>query len=90
MSDTPRSSTENQALLRPIALWAAKYAEQVLPIFESIYPDEPYPRQAVEAAREFGKGKRRDNDLRLISMAAFKLGKTTKGVTKEVSVQPLL
>jgi hypothetical protein len=85
MPDTLSNSTKDQALLRPVALWAANYVEQVLPIFENAYPNEPCPRQAVEAAREFGKGKKRDNDLRSISMAAFKLGRTTEEPSKYVT-----
>lgn len=85
MSDTLSNSTKDQVLLRPIASWAANYVEQVLPVFEKIYPDEPRPRQAVKASREFGKGKRRDNNLRLISMAVFKLGKITEGSPKYVT-----
>ena len=85
MSDILRSSTEDQALLRPIALWAVNYTERVLPIFENAHPNDPHPRQAVEAAREFGKGKKRDADLRSISIAAFKLGKTTEGPPKYVT-----
>lgn len=85
MPDTLSNSTNDQALLRPIASWAANYAERVLPIFENAYPDEPRPRQAVEASREFSKGKKRDNNLRSISMATFKLGKVTEGSPKYVT-----
>lgn len=85
MSDTLQSSTEDQALLRRVALWSVTYVEQALPIFEKKYPNELRPRQAVEAAREFGYGKKRDSKLRLLSMAAFKLGKTTEGSSKYVT-----
>jgi hypothetical protein len=85
MSSTLTDSTKDQALLRPAGLWAANYAEQVLPIFENAHPNELLPRKAVEAAREFGNGKKRDNNLRSISMAAFKLGKTTEEPSKYVT-----
>lgn len=85
MTATLGSSAESQKLLRPITLWAAHYVEQVLPIFETTHPDEPTPRKAVEAALEFGNGRRRDNTLRAISMSAFKLGKTTAGSAKYVT-----
>lgn len=85
MSNTLSNSTQDQVLLRPVALWAANYAEQVLPVFEDTYPNEPCPRQAVEAAHEFSKGKKRDNNLRSISMAAFKLGTVTEGPSKYVT-----
>lgn len=85
MADTLSNSTKDQALLRPVASWAASYVEQVLPIFENAYPNEPRPRQAVEASREFSKGKKRDNHLRVISMAVFKLGKTSERSSKYVT-----
>ena len=85
MSNTLRNSTEDQALLRPVVVWAANYVEQALPIFEGVHPNEPLLRQAVEAAREFGKGKKRDSNLRSIAMAAFKLGKATEGSSKYVT-----
>ncbi|HEX8991183.1 MAG TPA: hypothetical protein VF784_05845, partial [Anaerolineales bacterium] len=34
-----------------LASWAAACAEHVLPLFESVRPDDLRPRQAIEAAR---------------------------------------
>jgi hypothetical protein len=34
-----------------LALWAASCAEHVLPLFESVRPGDPRPRQAIEYAR---------------------------------------
>jgi hypothetical protein len=39
-----------------LALWAAACAEHVLPLFESLRPDDPRPRQAIEAARAWTRG----------------------------------
>src|SRR5690349_9935432 len=39
-----------------LALWAAICAEHVLPLFESVRPDDPRPRQAIEAARAWTRG----------------------------------
>jgi hypothetical protein len=75
MSEVLGNSTEEQALLRPIALWAAGFAEKALPIFENTYPDDVRPRDAVDAAREFGQGKKRDKNLRMVAFAAMKSGK---------------
>jgi hypothetical protein len=36
---------------RLLALWAASCAEHVLPLFESVRPDDPRPRLAIENAR---------------------------------------
>lgn len=85
MSNALNNSSEDQELLQPVSVWAAHYVDRVLPIFESIYPNESLPRQAVEAAREFGRGKKRDNDLRTISLSTFKLGKTANGAPKYVT-----
>ena len=39
-----------------LALWAATCAEHVLPLFESVRPDDPRPRQAIEKARGWVRG----------------------------------
>ena len=41
---------------RLLALWAASCAEHVLDRFESVRPQDPRPRQAVEAARAWARG----------------------------------
>jgi hypothetical protein len=37
-------------------LMAADFAEAVLPLYESKYPNDPRPRQAIEAARACARG----------------------------------
>jgi thymidine phosphorylase len=39
-----------------LALWAAACAEHVLHLFESAYPEDPRPRQAIEHARAWARG----------------------------------
>lgn len=39
-----------------LALWAAACAEHVLPLFERAAPDDPRPRQAIDAARAWVRG----------------------------------
>jgi hypothetical protein len=39
-----------------LALWAASCAEHVLPLFESVRPDDPRPRRAIEHARGWVRG----------------------------------
>src|SRR5215212_11546917 len=39
-----------------LALWAAACAEHVLPLFESVQPSDPRPRQAIEQARAWARG----------------------------------
>jgi len=76
------NSTEEQALLRAIALWAANYAEEALAIFERYHPEDKRPRQAIEAAREYGKGKKRDKNLRIVALASFKAAKDIDEASK--------
>lgn len=39
-----------------LALWAASCAEHVLGLFESVRPEDPRPRQAIEHARAWVRG----------------------------------
>ena len=39
-----------------LALWAATCAEHVLHLFESVQPEDPRPRQAIEASRAWTRG----------------------------------
>jgi len=41
---------------RLLALWAAACAEHVLPLFESVQPSDPRPRQAIEQIRRWTRG----------------------------------
>lgn len=46
-----RGGTLTDADHHLLALWAATCAEHVLPLFEAECPDDPRPREAVEAGR---------------------------------------
>lgn len=39
-----------------LALWAATCAEHVLPLFEAVRPDDPRPREAIAAIRQWVAG----------------------------------
>src|SRR4029434_43861 len=39
-----------------LALWAASCAEHVLDLFESVRPEDPRPREAIEHARAWVRG----------------------------------
>src|SRR5689334_6754124 len=69
------SSTQEQELLRAVALWAADCAELALSIFESRHPTDTRPHEAIEGGRNFGRGKKRDKPLRIAAMSALKAGK---------------
>jgi hypothetical protein len=51
-----RGGTLTDADHHLLALWAASCAEHVLPLFEAVRPDDPRPRQAIEAARAWVRG----------------------------------
>ena len=69
------NSTQEQDLLRVATLWAASYAEEAVSVFESRYPNDACPREAIEAGREFSQGKKRDKNLRVLALAALRAGK---------------
>lgn len=42
---------------RTLVLWSIECAERVLPIFEGQYPQDERPREAIEAAKAWARGK---------------------------------
>ena len=61
-----------------LAIWAAACAEHVLPLFESVRPDDPRPRQAIEAARAWTRG-----ELKMMETRA--LGGHAMGAARDLS-----
>ncbi len=61
-----------------LALWAATCAEHVLPLFESVRPADPRPRQAIEAARAWTRG-----ELKMMETRA--LGGHAMGAARDLS-----
>src|SRR5690349_18622572 len=51
-----RGGTLTDADHRLLALWAAACAEHVLPLFESVQPADPRPRQAIAQTRAWARG----------------------------------
>ena len=51
-----RGGTLTDADHHLLALWAASCAEHVLPLFESVRPDDSRPRAAIEHARAWVRG----------------------------------
>jgi hypothetical protein len=51
-----RGGTLTDADHQLLALWAAACAEHVLDCFESVQPEDPRPRQAIERARAWVRG----------------------------------
>jgi hypothetical protein len=82
VSGTIGNSTHEQELLRAVALWAADCAERALPLFESLRPTDTRPREAIAGGRAFGRGKKRDKHLRIVALAAFRVGKDVDEASK--------
>ena len=76
------NSTQEQELLRAVALWAADCADLALPVFENQHATDKRPRAAIEGCREFGRGKKRDKALRIVALAALRAGKGVDGPSK--------
>ncbi len=69
--DQPIAELVRKTQKRTLAIWAADCAERVLSYFEEIYPDDPRPRQAIDALREWVRtGVFRMADVRRASLAA--------------------
>ncbi|MDJ0357924.1 putative immunity protein [Paenarthrobacter sp. PH39-S1] len=61
--------------LRGVARYAAESAQEVLPLFEDANPEDPRPRDAVEAAWTFANGAARRNLQRLTGLDAHRAAK---------------
>ncbi|MEV8452789.1 putative immunity protein [Streptomyces sp. NPDC052095] len=63
--------------LREVTAFAAVCAEEVLAVFEADRPDDPRPRDAVDAAWTFARGGERGKALRDTASAALKAARAT-------------
>lgn len=67
---------------RFLALWAALCAEHVLQLFESVRPDDPRPRQAIEAARAWTRGELKMMEARALGGHAMGAARDLKGAAR--------
>src|ERR1051325_6127728 len=65
-----------------LALWAALCAEHVLPLFESMRPDDPRPRQAIEAARAWTRGELKMMETRALGGHAMGAARDLRGAAR--------
>ena len=65
-----------------LALWAALCAEHVLPLFESMRPDDPRPRQAIEAARAWTRGELKMMETRALGGHAMGAARDLHGAAR--------
>jgi hypothetical protein len=64
---------------RVLAPWAADCAERVLPLFERVAHGDRRPREAIEAARAFGRGELRIGAARAAAAAAHAAARAISG-----------
>lgn len=72
VSTAPGDFALTTAELRVVADFARASAEEVLPVFEVVQPDDGRPRAAVEAARTFAEGAPRGRLQRVTSTDAHR------------------
>jgi hypothetical protein len=68
-----------------LALWAAKCAEHVLYLFESVQPSDPRPRQAIEAARAWTRGEIKMMEARAFGGHAMAAARHLKGAPRHAA-----
>ncbi|MGB9176550.1 MAG: putative immunity protein [Methanoregula sp.] len=69
--DEPMAALVNETDKKTLAIWAVDCAERVLHFFEEDYPDDPRPRNALEACRAWiTPGVFRMADIRKAALAA--------------------
>ncbi|MFE0750501.1 putative immunity protein [Gordonia sp. NPDC058843] len=73
--------------LRVVVRYATGWAEEVLPVFERVRPDDARPRAAIEAARQFTGGARRSALQRTAAFAAHRAAKTAPSEAARLAAQ---
>ncbi|MFJ9083763.1 putative immunity protein [Streptomyces sp. NPDC102340] len=68
-----------------LALWAATCAAHVLPHFETVAPDDPRPRQAVERIRAWARGEIRMSDSRSAGGHAMAAARVLSGPARHAA-----
>lgn len=65
-----------------LALWAAECARHVLPLFQSVRPNDGRPQSAIEAARMWARGEMKMMRARDFAGAAQDAAREIKGVSE--------
>jgi len=77
-----RGGTLTDSDHRLLVLWAAICADHVLPLFESVRPDDPRPRQAIEAARAWTRGELKMMETRALGGHAMGAARDLRGAAR--------
>jgi hypothetical protein len=80
-----RGGTLTDADHQLLALWAADCAEHVLHLFEQVRPDDPRPRQAIEAARAWVRGELRMMETRAAGGHAMGAARDLTGAARHAA-----
>lgn len=62
-----------------LAVWALDCAKRVLPIFEEKYPNDPRPREALEAGRAWVQGEIRVGEARIAAFSSHAAARAAAG-----------
>jgi hypothetical protein len=77
-----RGGTLTDSDHRLLAFWAARCAEHVLHLFESVQPSDPRPRQAVEQVRAWMRGEVRMSEARAAGGHAMGAARELSGAAR--------
>ena len=80
-----KSGTLTDADHHLLALWAAACAEHVLPLFEAERPDDPRPREAIEAARAWTRGELKMMEARALGGHAMGAARPLRGAARDAA-----
>jgi hypothetical protein len=80
-----RGGTLTDADHQLLALWAAMCAEHVLHLFESVQPDDPRPREAIEQIRTWARGEIRMSDSRSAGGHAMAAARELTGAARHAA-----
>ncbi len=68
-----------------LALWAARCAEHVLPLFEAAKPSDPRPRHAIEQARAWARGEIKMSQARAAGGHAMAAARDLSGAARHAA-----
>lgn len=80
-----RGGTLTDANHKLLALWAASCAEHVLHLFESAQPEDPRPREAIDAARAWASGEIVMSQARAAGGHAMAAARSLRGAARHAA-----